>query len=186
MLARICHFKVTEKAVLCGSFSLREFGEGIAQAAKRFLPFARMQPMRQINWPQSFARKGLKYGAYALWTQVSESRYLFRKRPGIEGVFFIPDVVTFNQDGTQEGPIQGDVVTYTCDELVLPVELMDDLEIEVSAADLERLGEASCHDRCDWLQELATSATSADQDALQLVVANWVDGRSFVKVTAEA
>jgi hypothetical protein len=186
MLARISHFKVTEKAVLCGSFSLREFGEGIAHVAKRFLPFARMQSTRHINWPQSFARKGLKYSAYAFWTQVNSSRFLFRKRPGIEGAFFTPDVITFNQDSTQDGAIQGDVLTYACDELVLPVELLDDLELELSTEDLDRLGAALCHDRCDWLQEVADHASSQEQAALRLVVAKWTEGRSFVKVTADS
>jgi hypothetical protein len=77
---------------------------------------ATLRPVRAINWPQSFALKGLCAEDYCLDQEVADTFYFFRRedcdRATASTVSF-----QFLQDGN--AALQGDVLTYQQDELQL-------------------------------------------------------------------
>jgi hypothetical protein len=95
--------------------------------------YARPVPSREINWAQSFARKGLRHADYELKLEDYPHSFSFERRANASKT--LPATASFcgrEQSAYSDDTVQGDLLTYLVEEPVLSFKICRTLELAVN------------------------------------------------------
>jgi hypothetical protein len=138
---------------------------------------------RCINWPQTFARKGLRREDFYQLTPKFATLHRFERGLPLDDGSFL---VSFSQEGDPEAALQGEVFMYTktAPELRATCERVLQLKLEdIRMGGIKRMFEEPYvldFDRLKRFERYLLEATHL-KDFAQHFLLNWNDATSFVK-----
>jgi len=179
----LCHYRVAKahpaKRQLLIPDSEQAPGASVLQ---RFAPYAAFTATRHINWPRSFALKGLLHADYLESGNFGDTRTYTRRA---EANASLPLIVTFRDDYFAKGPLHGDVLCFTKHEQRLTVDEKGHFEGPVAGSDSHALfaNVLPAHWGCDYRQALELYELMLCQLKPQFkaqFLNSWVQGESLL------
>jgi hypothetical protein len=119
MAISLTHYQVVDDASTADGMFLLHPPELTTQRSglERFSAHAQLEPVTRVNWPQTFALRQLRYADYQRTPEGTVLRSCFKRKPSADST--LPENVVFERNPRVKGTLQGEVLTYATDELMI-------------------------------------------------------------------
>jgi hypothetical protein len=138
MAIQLTHYQVVEDASDAdGTFMLYPTEASQPTGLERFAAHAQFESMRGINWPQTFALRQLRYSDYERVPKGTVLRACFKRKRSANPA--LPEEVEFERKPRTHMTLQGEVLTYPTEELVVHARLRGSCRFTHASSDFAAL-----------------------------------------------
>ena len=163
-----------------GTFFLYPVEASQPSGLEHFGAHAQFEALREINWQQTFARRDLRYSDYERVPKGTALRACFKRKRSANAA--LPEEVSFERKPSADTTLQGEVLTYATEALVIHARLCGSYRFTHTSSDFAAMVIDRVVVSREAVANLASYCEPGDEDAFRArFIDSWVEALSFVR-----